>query len=159
MSRQVRDVEREALTLEMRGEARNVVPFPVELPLGAQAPRLVEHPLPLAHHRRHRESAIAADKGRHALQQKRFEDLPVVGDRQHPVGMRMQIDKARRDRKVGRVDLARGRSTRGIRRIDQRGNFTILDCDVGPKSGAPLPSTTTPLRTSTSYSMHAIIRD
>ena len=131
MPRQMRDVERESLALQMRGEAGNVVPFPVELPLGAQAARFVEHPLPLAHHRRDRESAIAADEGRHALQQKRLEDLPVIGNRQDPVGMRMQIDKARRDCESGRIDLARAGCARGVGRIDQRGNLAILDCDVG----------------------------
>ncbi len=35
MPRQMRDVEREPLALQMRSEARHVVPFPVEFPLGA----------------------------------------------------------------------------------------------------------------------------
>ena len=131
MPRQMRDVERESLPLQIRGEARHVVPFPIELALGAQPARLIEHPLPLAHHRRDREAAIAADEGGHALQQKRLQDLPMIGNRQHPVGMRVQIDKARRNREPGRIDLARRGRGRGVARIDQRGDLAILDCDIG----------------------------
>jgi hypothetical protein len=66
------------------------------------------------------------------LQQKWLQDFPVIGNRHNPVGVRMHIDEARRDRESGRIDFARRGCARGVGRIDQRGYFAIFDCHVGP---------------------------
>jgi hypothetical protein len=111
---QLRDVHRESLPAQMRPQSRDVVPAPVELPLRQHLPRLIQHPRALGTNRRDREAAVAADEGRHALAQEWCEDRAVLGNRDDPVRMRVQIDEAGRHDEPGGVDLASGGGVRAL---------------------------------------------
>ena len=50
----------------------------------------------------------------------------MLGNRNDRVGMRMKIDKSRRDDQAGCVDHARGRGLRAFGGLDYRGDATVL---------------------------------
>ena len=94
----------------------------------------------LGAHRRERHAAVAHHHRRHAVPARRREQRVPADLR---VEMGVQVDEARRDQPVGRVDLA---SAAAVDLAD-RDDAVAADPDVGrPTRRGPVPSITVPLR-------------
>ena len=124
VAREMRDVHREALALQMRAELRDLAPLPLERSFRKHLRRGIEHRGLVRPDWRGGKSAIATDECRDALEQERAQNFGVLGNRNDPIRMRMHIDEAGRDDETGRIDLARSGCLRRLGGRNQFGDFS-----------------------------------